>query len=131
MGSFALQIIALTILATVTNLSITYLYAVLYGFAGGLISTAKPTIIGAYYGRAHFARIMGMIFPVSYVFLAAGPAVGGAVFDAFGTYKPAFVILIIFSFIGLLCAFLARQPKVPKSSQYQVAQSIGTRGAAS
>jgi len=127
-GSFALQIIALSILATITNLSITYLYAVLYGFAGGLISTAKPTIIGAYYGRAHFARIMGMIFPVSYVFLAAGPAVGGAVFDAFGTYKPAFIILIVFSFIGLMCAFLARQPKVPNSDHYPVTRSMGSSG---
>jgi MFS family permease len=125
-GGFALQIIALAILATVTTLSIIYLYAVLYGFAGGLISTAKPTIIGTYYGRAHFARIMGMIFPVSYVFLAAGPAVGGAVFDAFGTYRPAFIILIIFSFVGLVCAFLARQPKVPKSSQYPVTQNTGS-----
>ena len=128
-GSFAIQIIALTILIAANNLSLIYLYAILYGISSGLISTAKPTIIAAYYGRVHFARIMGMIFPVSYVFLAAGPAVGGAIFDAFGTYRPAFLILIVFSFIGLGCTFLARQPRPPKSSQYSMTRSINREAA--
>jgi MFS family permease len=86
-GSFAIQIIALTVLIAANNLSLIYLYAILYGISSGLISTAKPTIIAAYYGRVHFARIMGMIFPVSYVFLAAGPAVVSAGFYYFGYFQ--------------------------------------------
>ena len=109
--AFAIRLIALAILLTSNNLAMLYVYAVLFGFSGALISTAATTLIGNYYGRARFPQIMGMIVVLMYIFLAAGPAFGGAVYDSTGTYTLAFIIMIAFNVVGLLCAFFARPPQ--------------------
>jgi len=109
--AFAIRLIALAILLTSDNLAMLYLYAVLFGFSGALISTAATTLIGNYYGRARFPQIMGMIVVLMYIFLAAGPAFGGAVYDTTGTYTLAFIIMIGFNVVGLFCAFFARPPQ--------------------
>jgi MFS family permease len=117
-AAFAIRLIALVILLTSNNLVMLYFYAVLFGFSGALISTAATTLIGNYYGRARFPQIMGMIVVLMYIFLAAGPAFGGFIYDSTGTYTLAFIIMIGFNVIGLFCAFFARppQPKIGNQS---------------
>lgn len=110
-AAFSFRLIALLILLTTNNLAMIYVYAILFGFSGALITTAAITLIGNYYGRARFPQIMGMIIVLMYVFMAAGPTFGGAIYDATGTYTIAFVILIGFTAVGLLCSFLSRPPK--------------------
>ena len=113
-AAFGLRLISLVILLTSNSIAMLYVYAVLFGISGALISTAAVTLVGNYYGRARFPQIMGMVAVFMYIFLAAGPAFGGAMFDATGSYTIAFVILIIFTAIGLLCALFARPPQ-PKN----------------
>lgn len=110
-ASFIIQLIGLCILLTTRNLALIYLSAVLCGISSGLIITALPTFIGAYYGRANFSKIFGVIFAVGSVFQAAAPTVAGVIYDAAGTYIPAFTILAVLSVIGLICAYLARPSK--------------------
>jgi MFS family permease len=54
---------------------------------------------------------MGFIFPAVIFTQAAGPIIAGAIIDAIGTYRPAFVILASVSIVGLLSAVLAYPPK--------------------
>jgi len=75
---------------------------------------ALPAFIGAYYGRKHYAQILGLIFPLATVGEAIGPIFAGAINDAMGTYIPAFAIITGFSSIGLLCAILAYPPTSPE-----------------
>ncbi len=110
-AAFAIRLIALIILLTSNSLAMLYTYAVLFGFSGALISTAATTLIGNYFGRARFPQIMGMIVVLMYIFLAAGPAFGGAVYDSTGNYTLAFIIMIAFNVVGLFCAFFARPPQ--------------------
>jgi MFS family permease len=116
--AFAIRLIALAILLTSNSLAMLYVYAVLFGFSGALISTAATTLIGNYYGRSRFPQIMGLIVVLMYVFLAAGPAFGGAVYDSTGAYTLAFIIMITFNIVGLLCAFFARPPQ-PEIASYR------------
>jgi MFS family permease len=113
-ASFAIRLISLGILMTTENLALIYVYAILFGVCNGALALATPTFLGNYYGRAHFAQILGVLFALSVSCLAAGPIVAGAIFDNSGTYMPAFVLITALSLVGLICAFMARQPKLPQ-----------------
>jgi len=108
------QVIALVILLTTKNLLLIYTYAMLFGISYGALVVALPTFIGAYYGRAHYAQILGLIFPLAIIAEAAGPIMAGAINDAMGTYTLAFAIITGFSTVGLVCAILAYPPKSPE-----------------
>jgi len=109
--SFIIQVTALIILLTTKTLFLIYIYAVLFGISYGALVVALPTFIGAYYGRIHYAQILGLIFPLAIIAEAAGPIIAGAINDAMGTYIPAFAIITGFSTVGLICAILAYPPK--------------------
>jgi MFS family permease len=115
-ASLAIQLIAFCILLSTRNLALIYVYAVLFGISKGAVLTALPTFIGAYYGRARYAQILGIIVAFSSTVQAAGPAVAGAIYDATGTYTPDFVLLTALSLVGLICAFMARPPRLPQST---------------
>ncbi|MCD6568483.1 MAG: MFS transporter [Dehalococcoidia bacterium] len=106
------QFIALVILLTARSLFLIYVYAGLFGICYGALVVALPTFIGTYYGRSHYAQILGFIFPLTLIAEAAGPLMGGAIYDATGTYTLAFAIITGFSVVGLICAILARKPKL-------------------
>jgi MFS family permease len=111
---FAIRLIALSILLTTNSLALIYVYAVLFGISNGAILAAMPTMLGTYYGRDHFAQILGVIFILQIVGGAIGPATTGAIYDVTNTYTPAFILIAAFSLVGLICAFLARQPELPR-----------------
>jgi len=114
-ASSVIQIIGMVIILTGKDIGLIYLATALCGVSAGLINTSLPTFIGNYYGRAIFPQIFGVIFAVGAIFQAAAPISAGAIFDAVGIYTPAFMILVVFSVIGLFCAFLVRPPKPAKS----------------
>ena len=109
-ASFAVQLVALAILLTTKNMAFIYIYAALFGISYGALITALPTFVGGYYGRTHYAQILGLIFPLTTVAEAVGPVLAGAIYDATATYTLAFAIVVAFSSVGLVCAILARPP---------------------
>jgi MFS family permease len=113
-ASFIIQVTALIILLTTKTLLLIYIYATLFGISYGALVVALPAFIGAYYGRTHYAQILGLIFPLAIAGEAAGPIIAGIINDAMGTYIPAFAIITSFSTVGLLCAILAYPPKPPE-----------------
>ena len=94
------------------SLPLICVYAVLFGIGYGGLVTALPTFIGAYYGRAHYAQILGIVFPVAIAAEAVGPSLAGGIFDAMGGYQIVFATLVVVSSIGLVCAVFARPPKL-------------------
>lgn len=112
-ASFGIQLIALVILLTSQNLVLIYIYAILFGISNGAVLTAMPTFVGAYYGRARYAQIVGVIFALGIAFEAVAPAIAGLIYDTTTTYTLAFTIITAFSLLGFICVFLARQPKLP------------------
>jgi MFS family permease len=115
MVSFIILMIGIGGLLTGKNLPLIYFSAVFCGLSCGLIITALPTLIGAYFGRANFSQIFGAIFAVGSVFQAVAPTIAGAIYDNAHTYVPAFIILAVLSVIGIICAYLARPPKLARS----------------
>jgi len=108
---FLIRLMALGLLLTTQNMGPLFVYSALFGVSHGALLTAMPTMLGAYYGRKHYAQILGMIFMVQVAAGAAGPTVAGAIYDSTTTYMPAFILITIVTAIGLVSVFLARQPK--------------------
>jgi MFS family permease len=114
--SFGFQLIALAILLTTEKLAVIYVYAVFLGMGNGAILTALPTFVGAYYGRDRYAQVLGIVFPFQVIAQATAGTVAGAIYDATSAYTTAFAIVVAFSLAGLICALLARKPKLPQPS---------------
>jgi len=110
LGGFAIGVIILMNVKALPGTCL-YLYALLSGVSYGGLIVLKPVMLGAYYGRAHYAQILGWCTLLVTLFGAAGPLLAGVIYDTTGSYMPAFVIAVALVGVGLVCALLAQPPK--------------------
>ncbi len=111
-AAFGIQIVGLVILLTTRELALIYVYAAFQGLSSGSLFAALPTFVGYYYPRNRYARVISVVFPFQVVSNAFAATVAGAVFDAAGTYTPAFATAAVFSLAGLVFVSMARRPKL-------------------
>ncbi|MFH0768184.1 MAG: MFS transporter [Chloroflexota bacterium] len=109
--------VGMTILMNVRSLPFIYLHTVLSGISYGGLLVLMPVLIGAYFGRGHYPQIMGWTAPIPTLFGAGGPLLAGFIYDSTGSYRQAFVVMLVFLGVGMVCALLARPPIVPAKSQ--------------
>lgn len=105
------------VLMKASCLPLVYLYAVLTGISTGGLIVVLPVLLGAYFGRTSFAQITGWTLPVTTLFGAAGPLLGGFMRDASGSYMTAFIAALALVGVGLVCAFFARPPRHPSATE--------------
>jgi len=99
---YCIQLVGLAILLIAPNLPMIYTYAVLFGISFGGLTVAAPSLIGAYFGRARFVKILSIAFPLGIAVEALGPIMAGAVYDLTGTYVAAFLVVVILCATGLV-----------------------------
>jgi MFS family permease len=83
----------LLLLRQAPTLPVLTLGVVCVGLAGGGILPMLGLVFGARFGVAAFGRVMGLVM-LTITFGAAGPIVAGWVFDATGSYDPAFLLFV-------------------------------------
>jgi MFS family permease len=66
--------------------------AFVFGYSYGTISTLFPAIVGDVFGHVHAGSLVGFLVMPSGSMAAWGPLAAGAVYDATGTYRSAFVV---------------------------------------
>ncbi len=88
-----------------------YLYTVFAGLCAGGLVVLMPLMLGSYFGRADYARIIGWTTPIIQIIGAVSPLIGGFIYDASGSYTRAFITVICFLGVGLVCAFFTRPPR--------------------
>ncbi len=89
------------------NLWMLYTFAILYGFLWGGSGAVITALIGDVFGMRSLGAIMGMMSSGWSLGAAIGPAVGGYIFDASGSYFTAFAtgaaaVLISALFVALI-----------------------------
>jgi MFS family permease len=113
--------VALAVVAFAPSLAWVAFFAILHGFAWGARGPLMQAMRADYFGRASFPTIMGISFSFVMVGQMLGPLAAGALADAFGDYRAAFVGLAVLVASGSLFFVFAKPPR----------KSIGRRAGAS
>ena len=108
---FALQALGVSLLFFVSSPLVLGLYIVLYGYAMGGNATLQATVVGESFGRVHYGAIAGRMSPVIVTLQALGVPFLGWIHDRTGSYRPAFVVVLVTTLIAAACiAGIHREP---------------------
>jgi sugar phosphate permease len=87
-----------------------YLFTGMVGLGSGAALTCWHATVANYFGPASFPSILGAQLPVSNTIAAASPFLVGMVYDARGSYTPAFLVLTAVSILTALPLFFVSPP---------------------
>jgi MFS family permease len=88
-----------------------FLFAVIYGFAhGGFFTVMSPTI-AELFGTGSHGLLYGIVLASGTFGGAAGPLMAGRTFDVSGSYRVAFLVLILLAVIGFGLITLLKRPR--------------------
>jgi MFS family permease len=94
-----------------------YSYSVLTGIGFGGMIVLMPNMIGAYFGRTHYSRIVGWAAPLVMLVSASSPYMAGFLYDRTGKYFIPFFIASALIFGSIFIALLARPPQMPPNRE--------------
>ncbi|MCA1755365.1 MAG: MFS transporter [Spirochaeta sp.] len=92
---YAIMLAAFVLLQFAAGPLLLYLFALIYGFAHGGIFTCVSPFVAELFGVRVHGLLFGTIIFVGTLAGSIGPTVAGAVFDLSGSYRPAFLLLIV------------------------------------
>ena len=109
--SLACQIIGLTLIVVLTNALGLMVAAFFFGLGYGAVMPMWTVFIGTLFGRAAFARVMGLMTPLTTLFSLLGFPFASLVFDLSGSYVPAFVVVIVGVALSMAAVAMLRLPQ--------------------
>ncbi len=86
------------------------LAGIVFGLGYGAVMPLWTVLIASIYGRAAFARVMGIMSPLTTPFILVGMPFTTFVYEATGSYLPAFAVLIGGFFISMVALAFLRLP---------------------
>lgn len=120
----ALQAIGVFVLVVAGSLPMFFLFSVLFGAGFGGRNPLTVAIRADYFGTGSFGKILGLsTVPMNLLLLVAAPFAGW-VYDEFGSYSWAFLILGGLNLVGSVCFLMAGRPRAGGSSAVQAAPSV-------
>ena len=118
----AIQSGAVLILTFATsNLTLVFVFAVLFGIGFGGRNPLTTSIRGDYFGRSSFGTIMGVSQVPMNVLLFIAPLFAGIMRDTQGDYTIAFATLAGLSFFGGILFLMAKKPVHPVAAREKTA----------
>jgi len=110
---FIMILAAFLWLVPASELWMLYLFAVIFGFAGGGMGASESPLVARLFGLTSHGFIYGVIHLGFTAGAAVGPVVTGYIFDLTGGYRAAFVVCAAFSIAGIVLAALLRPTRRP------------------
>lgn len=107
----ACQVLAFLGFAAAQSVGVLYPVAALFGRSYGGATTLFPAIVGDLFGRTSAGSIVGTIFATAGSMAAIGPFVAGAMYDATGSYRTAFVLSACCNAAALALVRTLRTPR--------------------
>ena len=108
--------IAIIGIAYVTTVPLVLAFATLHGLAWGLRGPQMAAIRADYFGRTHFATILGVSNALIIIGTITGPIIAGYVYDVTNSYRIGFTIVAALAAAGSLFFILAPKPPRPLAS---------------
>jgi len=112
-AAFFLEALATLILLSPPDITTAVLFGIAFGFNFGGLQTFTTVVFSDYFGRRSAGAINGFVQPPQLLCNAAGPLVAGVIYDASGSYTPAFMLLVGSYLLGMLWMALATPPRAP------------------
>jgi MFS family permease len=109
-ASMLLQAAAFLAFTAARDLPALYATAFLFGYSYGAITTLLPAIVGDFFGHEHAGTLVGFLFMLAGTTSAAGPLAAGAIYDATGTYRPAWLMSALCNLVGFVLVLACRPP---------------------
>jgi len=108
---YLLQSLGILILVFTKNIFFLWLYIIIFGFAMGGNATLRPLITSWLFGISSFGTIYGAMQLFHSAGSSLGPILGGIVFDMMGSYRLAFLIFLIGTFLSSLFILILPLPE--------------------
>ena len=104
--------LGILVLIYARDISFIYLYSVLTGIGFGGMIVLMPNLLGAYFGRTHYSRIVGWTTPIITLVCAASPVIAGFLYDVTGEYILSFSLAAVLIFASVVITLLCRPPRL-------------------
>ena len=111
--SISLQILGLFLVLQLDGRLELMVAGAIFGLGYGAIMPLFAVLIGALFGRADFARIMGLMGPMTLPFTLVGLPFTTFVFERTGSYAPAFTTFLGFFAVSAIALFFLPLPAQP------------------
>ncbi|MEJ2726647.1 MAG: MFS transporter [Deltaproteobacteria bacterium] len=85
-----------------------YLFAIVFGFAGGGMGASESPLVAGLFGLDSHGLIYGVVHLGFTAGAAVGPVVTGYIFDLTGSYQVAFLLCAAFAIAGIVLAAILR-----------------------
>jgi MFS family permease len=110
-GANFLQLVGVLIFAFMTEAWHLIPFALLFGPGYAAPIPLRPALQADYFGGKAFATIAGLLIAGWTVSGVIAPPFAGWVFDVWGTYRPAFIILAVTTALGIPTILTLKAPK--------------------
>ncbi len=84
--------------------------AAVFGYGMGGVVPMQGALVARVFGRARFGKALGLLRPGMFPLQIIGVPLAGAVFDATGSYRPAFLLFIVLYLVAGLAVLAFREP---------------------
>lgn len=108
MVSYTMMGAGMLVLIKADSMPVVWLFIFLFGIGFGGNIPLMPAIRAEYFGRSALGKIQGVMNPVMMIAGAVGPILAGHLFDTTGTYRVAFLITGLMTFLAAGAIFFAR-----------------------
>ena len=110
---FIMILAALLWLVPARELWMLYLFAIIFGFAGGGMGASESPLVAGLFGLTSHGLIYGVVHLGFTAGAAVGPVVSGYIFDLTGSYQVAFLVCAAFCIAGFVLAAILRPTRRP------------------
>jgi MFS family permease len=115
-AAYFLQAGGVTLFAFASSVWHLVAFVALFGIGSRLSSPVAVSLLGDYFGRAHFGKIQGVLFSFFTLGAVAGPLAGAIVHDIRDSFTLIFVIFGGLTSISVVAGALATQPILPSAT---------------
>ena len=106
------------------NVVLACIYSLLVGLGEGSSLVAGISVLSAYFGRAHYPKLMGVVMVFGILGNLSAPIVG-AIHDATKSYTAAWGLGVVATAIGVLTFILIKPPVHPSLRKGQNGFDMG------
>jgi MFS family permease len=114
--AIALQALGVGLLLRVESYPALMTTGFVFGLGYGAVMPLWSVLLGAMFGRDGFARVMGVMGPMTLPFTMVGLPLTTLIFERTGSYLPAFAIFLAFFIVSATALVFLRVPREARES---------------